>query len=152
MSRVILSSENDLRIPCFLSERLGVVFEPPFTTMGIEKDGKIVAGILFNIYTGHDIHVTIAGSGWTRRFLRLLGQYLFDHLGVDRFTALTEKQNVVDIVERLGGMKEGRLRDHFGRGRDAIILGVLRDEYRYRHGLNAKSPRPGCDSSGAGSV
>lgn len=140
MLRIISSAEQDSRIPRFLHERLGVQFYPPFTTMGLERNGEIIAAFLFNIYTGADIHVTIAGSGWTRRFLREMGQYLFDQLGVDRFTAITEQQNVVDIVERVGGQKEGLLRNHFGPNRDGIILGVLKNEYRYRtHGFQPKS-------------
>lgn len=132
MLRIVSSSEQDIRIPRFLRARLGVQFYPPFTTMGLEHDGEIIAAFLFNIYTGPDIHVTIAGSGWTRRFLREMGQYLFEQLQVERFTAITENQNVVDIVKRVGGRKEGLLRNHFGPGRDGILLGVLKNEYRYR--------------------
>lgn len=134
MHRIISSAEHDSRILPFLSERLGVTFYPAFTTMGLERNGEIIAAFLFNIYTGPDIHVTIAGSGWTRRFLREMGQYLFEQLQVERFTAITEQQNVVDLVYRVGGRKEGVLRNHFGLGRDGILLGVLKDEYRYRHG------------------
>lgn len=135
MLRILSSADNDPRIPAFLAARLGVEFYPPYTTMGLEKDGAVIAAFLFNIYTGPDIHVTIAGCGWTRRFLRAMGQYLFEHLQVERFTAITEKQNVVDIVKRVGGREEGVLRNHFGPDRDGILLGVLKSEYRYRtHG------------------
>ncbi|GAB6854041.1 GNAT family N-acetyltransferase [Asaia astilbis] len=140
MLRIISSAENDARIPRFLGERLGVAFYPPFTTMGLERNGEIIAAFLFNIYTGPDIHVTIAGSGWTRRFLREMGQYLFEQLKVERFTAITENQSVVDIVKRVGGRKEGLLRNHFGPDRDGILLGVLKNEYRYAtHGKLTQS-------------
>ncbi|MFT8541429.1 GNAT family N-acetyltransferase [Acetobacter sp.] len=143
MLRTISTGENDPRLPAFLKDRLGVTFFPPFTVMGLEKDGQIIAAMLFNVYTGPDIHVTIAGSGWTRRLLREMGQYLFDILQVERFTAVTEKQNVIDFVERVGGKREGVLRNHFGRDRDGVIIGVLADEYRYRkHGEFAQGPRP----------
>ncbi|WP_051528528.1 GNAT family N-acetyltransferase [Asaia astilbis] len=108
--------------------------------MGLERNGEIIAAFLFNIYTGPDIHVTIAGSGWTRRFLREMGQYLFEQLKVERFTAITENQSVVDIVKRVGGRKEGLLRNHFGPDRDGILLGVLKNEYRYAtHGKLTQS-------------
>lgn len=149
MLRTISTADHDPRIPIFLSARLGVCFHPPYTTMGLEKDGEIIAAFLFNIYTGPDIHVTIAGSGWTRRFLRDMGQYLFEHLQVERFTAITEKQNVVDIVYRVGGRQEGLIRNHFGPGRDGILLGVLKDEYRYRNGQHAKSTQRVSDSAGS---
>lgn len=104
--------------------------------MGLEQGGQIIAAMLFNVYIGLDIHVTIAGSRWTRRLLREMGQYLFDILKVERFTAITEQQNVVDIVERVGGKREGILRNHFGLNRNGIVIGVLKNEYRYRkHGF-----------------
>lgn len=140
MLRTISTGENDPRIPAFMERALGMQFFPPFTCMGLEKDGQIIAGMLFNVYTGPDIHVTIAGSGWTRRLLREMGQYLFDILQVERFTAVTEKQNVIGIVERVGGKREGILRNHFGPNRNGIVIGVLKDEYRYRHGFKPKSP------------
>ncbi|MBS1034987.1 GNAT family N-acetyltransferase [Gluconobacter cerinus] len=152
MPRVILPAEHDGRISCFVAERLNTLFHPPFTQMGIEQDGQIIAGMIFNSFTGNDIHVSVAGSRWTRRFLRAMGQYLFDQLNVDRFTAITEKQNVVDIVYRLGGQKEGVIRNHFGPDRDGILLGVLRDEFRYRHGQHPEGSRSHCDSSGTGAI
>lgn len=131
MLRILTSVDDYPRITAFLSERLGSVFFEPYTCLGLEEDGKIVAGMLFNNFTGNDIHVSVAGSRWTRRFLRVLGLYLFHQLRVDRFTGITEQQDVVDIVERLGGRVEGVMRNHFGPGRDGIVLGVLREEYRY---------------------
>ncbi|MFT8896263.1 MAG: GNAT family protein [Acetobacter sp.] len=139
MIRVLGPGEDDNRVSVFLARELNVLFHRPFVTMGIERDGEIIAGMLFNNFTGHDIHVTIAGTGWTRRFLRAFGRYLFDHLRVERFTGITEKQNVVDIVERIGGQREGVMRNHFGPGRDGIVLGVLKDEYRYRDGLKPQN-------------
>ncbi|MBS1082332.1 GNAT family N-acetyltransferase [Gluconobacter kondonii] len=150
MPRTILPAEHDGRIACFVAERLNTLFHPPFTQMGIEQDGQIIAGIIFNSFTGNDIHVSVAGSRWTRRFLREMGQYLFDQLNVDRFTAITEKQNVVDIVYRLGGQKEGVIRNHFGPDRDGILLGVLRDEYRYRHGSHTIRAGSNEDGTSAG--
>ncbi len=115
----------------FVASRLDFVLCPPYTSMGIERDGEIVAGVLFNNFEGCSVHATMAGSGWTKGFIQALGRYVFDQLGCDRFTCITERPDVVDYVQRLGGQVEGRLRDQFGKGRDASILGVLRDEWRY---------------------
>ncbi len=151
-TRVILPAENDGRISCFLADRLNALFYPPFTMMGIEKHGGIIAGVLFNNYEGTDIHATIAGHGWTRRFLREMGRYLFEQIGVERFTGITEHQNVVDIVQRLGGQKEGVLRRHFGPGRDGIVCGVLREEYRYCNGIHSQGTRPGANGLRTGTI
>jgi RimJ/RimL family protein N-acetyltransferase len=123
---------TDDRVAAFVSEKIGKAFMPPFTCMGVEKDGKIVGGVLFNQFEGVDIHVSVAGSGFTREFMAEVGKYVFDQLGCERITATTEQIKVVRIAERLGGKIEGALRNHFGKGRDAFIVGILKEEYRFK--------------------
>ena len=125
----------DERVARFVSDTVGKAFVPPFTVMGIEKNGKIIAGAIFNVFEGADVHVSIAGHGWTRSFCREVGRYVFDQLRCERMTALTEHPQVVKFAERLGGKVEGLLRNHFGKGRDAFVIGILKEEYRL--GLNA---------------
>ena len=122
---------DDERVARFVSNMVGQGFVPPYTCMGIERDGAIVAGVIFNCFEGADVHVTIAGSGWTRGFLADVGHYVFHVLGCERITVQTEQPKIVRIAERLGGQVEGLKRNHFGRGRDAFLLGILKDEYRF---------------------
>lgn len=122
---------SDERVAAFVSERLGFGLCPPYTSIGIERDGQIVGGVLLNCFEACDVHISVAGKGWTRAFLRAFGQYVFGTLGCLRFTVTTEQASVAGLAARLGGQVEGRLRSHFGPGRDAILVGVLRDEYRY---------------------
>lgn len=123
---------TDERVARFVSERLGFGLCPPFTCMGIERAGNIVGGVIFHCFEGASVHVTVAGSGWTRGFLRAVGAYVFDQLGCLRMTITTEQESVARLAERLGGQREGVLRDQFGRGRNGIVLGVLESEYRFR--------------------
>lgn len=122
---------TDDRIAKFVSEQIGVSIVPPFASMGIERDGEIKAGVIFNHFEGSDVHVTVAGHGWTRGFFAEVGHYVFDTLQCVRMTAVTEQPQIVRIAERLGGQVEGRLRNHFGEGRDAYLVGVLKGEYRF---------------------
>jgi RimJ/RimL family protein N-acetyltransferase len=122
---------SDERVARFVSERLGFGLCPPYTAMGIERDGEIVAGAIFNHFEGADVHVGIVGTGWTRRFIRAVGTYVFDTLGCERITAITRDDAVCDFARRLGGEIEGRLRSHFGPGHDGIVVGILREEWRY---------------------
>lgn len=122
---------SDERVALFVSEQLDVALCPPFTAMGIERDGKVVAGVVFNHFEGCDVHVTIAGSGWTRSFLQAVGAYVFGQLECLRMTAITEQPLVEHLAHKLGGQTEGLLRNHFGYGRDGVLIGVLRDEWRY---------------------
>ena len=116
----------------FVSEAIGFGLCPPFVAIGIKRDGAIVAGVILNCFEGHDVHVTAAGHGWTRGYLRALGEYIFDGLGCLRATITTEQDHVAVLANKLGAQEEGRLRDHFGKDRDGIVMGVLKDEYRFR--------------------
>lgn len=122
----------DDRIASFVAEELGAQFIPPYTLMGLERDGVIVAGVVFHVFEGANVHVTIAGHGWTRSFLREAGHYVFNVLGCERFSITTEHAYVARLGERLGGAIEGYARNQFGKGRNAFLVGVLKDEYRFK--------------------
>ena len=121
---------SDERVARFVQDALGP-FVPPYTCLGVERGGVIVAGAILNHFEGADIHVSAAGRGWTLPFMRALGEYVYTQLGCERMTFVTERPDVVDYVQRMGGQIEGRMRNHFGPGRDATLLGVLKKEYRY---------------------
>lgn len=125
---MIVSSEAVAR---FVSSQLGVTLCPPYVTLGIERDNHIIAGVIFNQFEGADVAVTVAGTGWTKGFIEAVGLYVFEQLGCERMTATTEHEAVVKLACRFGGQVEGCLRNHFGRGRDAWIVGILRDEWKY---------------------
>lgn len=122
---------SDERVAAFVSEQLGHAFCPPYTTLGIERDGRIVGGVIFHCFEGAAVHVTVAGSGWTKGFMQAVGQYAFQQLRCERITVTTEFNDVATYAERLGGKREGLLRSQFGHGRDAIIVGILKAEYRF---------------------
>lgn len=104
---------------------------PPYTMMGIERDGEITGGVVFADYTVNDIAVTVAGGPFNRGFISAVGRYVFEEVGCLRMTIRTEQPKVVDIAERLGAKVEGVVRNYFGRGRDATLLGILREDWGY---------------------
>lgn len=120
---------TDDRVPLFVARLTGTRVIPPYTAMGLEHDGEIIGGVVFNHFTGHDLHVTVAGRGWTRGFLAEVGQYVFDQLHCLRMTVVTEQPKVVRLAEQLGGEVEGLLRNHFGAGRPAFVVGILKEDY-----------------------
>jgi len=122
---------TDIRVTEFMEKYLGKVFVPPCTVMGIERNGEVIGGVLFNVFEGEDVHFSAAGTGFTRGFYADVGDYVFRQLKCQRMTAITEHAKVVRLAERLGGKIEGCLRNHFGKGRDGFLIGILRDEYRF---------------------
>jgi len=123
---------TDDRVAKFVGEKLGFGVFPPYTCLGTEKDGEIIGGVIFNCFESVDLHATVAGRGFNRTFLKAVGDYVFNQLGYERITAITEDENIVMLAQRLGGELEGCLRNHFGRGRHGMICGILRDEYRFK--------------------
>jgi len=115
----------------FVGKRVNSIIYPPFTAMGIERDGEIIAGAVFNSFTGCDVHVTVAGEGFTRGFVRAVRHYVFVQLRCLRISIETEKDEVIDYAKRLGAQTEGRKRNHFGKGRHAILLGILKEDWRF---------------------
>ena len=119
------------RVARFVGERCGTIIYPPFTTMGIERNGEITAGAVFNCYTGNDIAVTVAGGPFTRGFISAVGNYVFEQIGCLRMSITTEQPKVIEIAHRLGAQTEGLKRNHFGKGRDGTVLGILREDWDY---------------------
>lgn len=128
MSNIICDDD----VARFVGERYGTIICPPFTAMGIERDGEIIAGVVFNNFTRNDVHLSAAGEGFHRGFLKAVGRYVFDQLGCLRISIETEQERVVDMAKRLGAQTEGRKRNHFGRGRHAIVLGILKEDWKFR--------------------
>jgi RimJ/RimL family protein N-acetyltransferase len=121
------------RVAKYVSEKIGRALCPPYTAMGIERDGEIVAGTVFNQFEGADVHVTVAGrrDAFSRKYLKAVGNYVFNQLGCIRMTIISEQPEVIQIATRLGAQTEGRIRNHFGAGRDGILLGILKEEWKF---------------------
>lgn len=117
----------------WVGDRIGRVICTPYTAMGVSSDGEIIGGVVFNLWTGPNIHITAAGSpgAWSRIFLRRLSAYAFDELGCIRATFTTENPLAVDVCQRLGARHEGTMRNAYGPGRDALIFGLLKDDWRF---------------------
>lgn len=122
---------TDERVARFVGERIQSLIVPPYTTMGIERNGIITAGVVFNCFTGNDVEVTIAGANFTKGFVSAVGRYVFDALGCLRMSITTEQPNVINIALRLSAKIEGVKRNHFGVGRDAVLLGILREDWKF---------------------
>lgn len=122
---------TDERVALFVSEACNVSFVPPYTCMGIERNGQVIGGVIFNVFEGPDVHVSIAGKGWSASFMTAVGEYVFSDLKCDRMTAITESAEIVRIAQRLGGQVEGCMRNHFGKGRDGFIVGILKEEWKF---------------------
>lgn len=108
-----------------------------FETIGLERDGELVAVVVYNFFSGADIAMHIAavpGRRWmTRGLLRAAFRYPFVQLEVQRVTGYVPASNAeaLRLDRHLGFVEEGRMREALPGGEDVIVLGMLRRECRW---------------------
>jgi len=108
---------QDYRVLEYLQSRLDTKFNPPFTTIGIEKNGEIVGGWLFNDYNGYNVEISVAlDTPLTRGYIRAIKHYLFNQMKVRVVTARCRDGNLKsrNLIKRLGFHFEGRIPWYFG--------------------------------------
>lgn len=108
----------------------------PYVAIGLIKNGKLIAGVIYNNYRKHSIEMTIVAidSTWaTKNTLRKFYEYPFNQLGVARVTATIAKPNkrARKMVERLGYKLEGVARHGMDGVKDACIYGMLKKECKW---------------------
>jgi RimJ/RimL family protein N-acetyltransferase len=122
------------RVARFVGDRNAQRVIPPYTALGVECRGDIIAGAVFRNYTRFDIEVMVVGElkGFTPGFVRAIGRYVFDQLECERLSMWTDQPRVIALAERLGAQFEGVKRNGFGKGRDATLIGVLRADWKFK--------------------
>jgi RimJ/RimL family protein N-acetyltransferase len=136
---VIVTQPKEL-IAAFVNERQGVdVTTPwasPFNALGWMNDGKLVAGVIYNLCEARNINMHIGavdGKKWlTREFLFAAFDYPFNQLQVRRVTAPIKARlkNVHEFVENLGFKREAVI-PHYFADDDMVLYGMLRKNCRF---------------------
>lgn len=113
---------------CYLENRLNTVFTPPYTVIGVEKDGKIVGGWLFNDFNGHNVEINVAlDVPLLPGMVRAVKHYLFEQLRVRRVTGRCRESNKksAGMMNRLGFTWDGRQPFYYG-NEAAVLYGYTR--------------------------
>lgn len=135
-SKVIYGDE--VRMLPWALEKIGLAaFRPDARAIGMEKDGELVAVVVFDNFSDVDCHMHIASDG-TRRWMNreLLVRtfaYPFIQLGLARVTGMVEEGNdaALRFDEHLGFQREGYHPQAGSDGRAMISLGLLRESCRF---------------------
>ena len=103
--------------------------------IGLEKDGKLIAGICYNEFNKVNInmHVASVGQNWiTRDFLWTAFDYPFNQAGAKRITGFIEDENekAIRFDEHLGFKYEARMKDAYING-DILIYVMRREDCRF---------------------
>jgi len=136
MARMVTTSQNKEYFD-WISDQLGEKYDRNLCTVITHLDENgILAVTLFNNFMHKNCEMTIATSSqrWcTREYLRICFGYAFLQCGLDRVTFIVEMSNdkCLTLSEKLGTKKEGCLKDWFGKGKSAFILGLYSDECKW---------------------
>jgi len=123
------------RIGRWVCEKTGGQYLPGNTGIALEKNGALVAGIMYDAYTGASIAMHSRcddPKAITREFYRMIFDYPFNQLQVKRVTGIVPSTNThaLSIDQKLGFKYETTLADYFPDG-DAVIFIMRRDDCRW---------------------
>ncbi|CAB3774009.1 GNAT family N-acetyltransferase [Paraburkholderia humisilvae] len=138
MIRLIFDRSDE--VTNFVAAMTGEARYDNCTTIGLEKGGQIVAGVLYQGHNGPNVlmHFSLQGSRHviTRAFVCAAFMYPFQVLGCNRVTGLVRTDNLEAqrLDQHLGFVREGVMRQGARDGTDFIMYGMLRQECRFLRG------------------
>jgi RimJ/RimL family protein N-acetyltransferase len=120
----------------WVSQRMGATFDPSCSTaIGMERDGELIAGVVFDHFSGRSIamHVAATAPHWmTREYARACFGYAFGQLRVTKVIGLVDSTNAQArrFDEHLGFELEATVKDAGERG-DLLIYSMTPDKCRF---------------------
>jgi RimJ/RimL family protein N-acetyltransferase len=140
MMHLVTKPDHKAVVTDWLAARLGMsatemVHTYDYEIMACVRHKELIGAVLFIHHQGRNIEAHWAGdTGWlSRRHIKQIFAYPFEQLGCNRVTTLVPEDNepARSVVERLGFVREGTLRQAGGEGDDLDIYGMLRSECRW---------------------
>ena len=111
----------------------GQYFEAASQAIGIEKDGKIIAGVIYENWNQVSIwcHIAIEGR-LTRKFLWTIFDYPFKQMGAAKIIVPVSSKNEksLRLVGNMGFVEEARIKDARPDG-DMVFLVMDRENCRF---------------------
>lgn len=103
--------------------------------IGIQKDGRITAGVLFNGYCGRSIQIHVAkepDAYINREWLFVLFDYAFRQLGVNKIIGIVDSTNeaALRFDKHIGFVEEAVIKDA-GKHGDMHVLTMTREQCRF---------------------
>lgn len=123
-------------VGAWVCERTGGTYsEVDSTAIGLEKDGELIAGVLYDHFNHRSIamHVAAVGKDWLNRdYLRACFRYPFIQLGVSKILGLVDSSNADArrFDEHLGFVVEAVVKDAAPHG-DLLIYSMTRERCKY---------------------
>jgi len=126
---------QDLRVGTWVFEKTGGLYtKKDSTTIGLEKNGELVAGFVYNNYIpNRSIAMHVAGNLFTKKFIKAGFRYPFKQLKVLKTIAFIDSTNIksVKFTSKLGAIHEATIKDA-GRHGDLLIYTMTQEQFRFK--------------------
>lgn len=135
MTAKLVYGDEERLLP-WASERIGVRFRADAYAIGLERDGELVAVVVFDTFSDTDACMHIASDGtraWMNKSLLVAAfAYPFVQLGLRRVTGMVPAKNTEALAfdEHIGFVREG-YHPHALPDDDLVSLGMLRETCRF---------------------
>lgn len=134
-TRLIYGDEG--RLLPWAAGRVGLIkFRRDAYTIGLERDGGLVAVVVYDNFSDTDVNMHIASDGsrsWMNKELLVSAfAYPFIQLRLNRVTGMVPARNSAALAfdEHLGFVREG-YHPKAAHGDDIVSLGMLRENCRF---------------------
>ena len=139
---MIITGEYVARWVC---KKLFAAYQEGSEGIGLERDGKLVAGVCYDNFTGRSImaHIVVEGR-LTPYYLYAIFHYPFEHLGLDKVICPIVQSNKesIRLCSKMGFERETTLSDAHPDG-DIYLYSLKRSKCRFtgeRYGKVGFSP------------
>lgn len=138
MKRIVWN--EPARVAAFVADRIADAPFEDYAAIGLESDGELIAGVVFDCKHQAAIQMHVASNGsrhWmTPAYMAACFGYAFNQEKVNIIVGLVRADNVdaQRFDEHLGFKKRGQLPQACTDGTDLIVYGMLRSECRYIEG------------------
>lgn len=117
----------------WVADQLGCKWIKHAQCIGLERDGKLVAGVIYENYNGFSVNMHIAFKArLTREFLWIIYHYPFVQLGLKKIIGFVESGNIActKIAPKHGFILEHTIKDA-GRNCDINVWTMTKDQCRF---------------------
>lgn len=128
---------NPARVFAFVSQYMPMAMVAGMKGVGLEKDGELIAGVLYEGFNGQNVWAHLAGKPgkrWmNREFLWYGFHYPFNEMGVKRISGYVNASNTEArrLNEHFGYQEEARLKGAAPDGGDVILYVMWRENCRF---------------------
>lgn len=104
--------------------------------MGFVHEKKLIGGVMYEGSSAKSdlwMNIYTTDKRWCcRRTVKVVFDFAFNRLGVDRVSILVDEDNLASLsfVKRLGFVNEGMLR-RYRRGKNVYVFGMLKNECNF---------------------